>query len=98
MAETMDISARMTLVESAVGRLETSVGQIANSMRDYIEKQAQQPRVLPLKEIMLTIGATLTVLSFAIKFIDDRTESHFAVANHRIEILESTVASLRKVP
>lgn len=86
--ESVDLVARMSVVESAVDRLERTVNTLAGSMQRYVENQAQQPRPVPFKEIIGTAAASVAIFAAVLAFIDNRQSSHLEVYKYRIEQIE----------
>ena len=92
------LTARMTVVESTVERLERTVNSMASSMQRYIEEQARSPRPIPFKEIMLTAAATLTVFYGIVQFFEQRIEANTSKMKYQIELLERNTEKRAEKP
>lgn len=93
-----NILARMTVVESAVERLERTVNTLASSMQRYVEEQVRAPRPIPFKEIMITAAATISVFYGIVQFFEQRMDSNTKILQYRIEQIERKADRLHQLP
>ncbi len=69
-----DHRARLVVVEHRLEELSKSVGDLANTINRYVTEQSKQPRALPFKEIVMTVGACLTIMIGGLTLLDSRID------------------------
>lgn len=85
------LEARVTLIEENLLRIEKNVAEVVNLIRE----QEREPRAVPFKEIVLTVGATLTVFYGVLRFIDERYDAAVRPVRDVVTRHEAEMSRLR---
>lgn len=92
---------RVTVLETAVQKLETQVekgfAEVSKSISKISDAVSAHRQPVPLKEILLTIGACLGVFSYAGNFLEGQYRKNVAPIEQRIHALEKKTDTIGSV-
>lgn len=94
MDNTSDHRARLVVVERGLEELKGTVNDLAKNINRWISDQANAPRPIPFKEIVVTAGATLAMFYGILQFLDSRSAPHIDALKFRMEKAEKDLERL----